>query len=154
MNKQLLKIENLLFLVPITVGIFQLYYLGNLSYRGYDWGISYFGSSFLDSLINWLLFFFPAWLVHYFLRVTGLRNVTIASWHVGLSLLLLLISFITAFNTSNTIPGWHTPVLAPTMLSFDPPGYTDLLIIAALLVQIVFVVYGIRRIGKWRKQLA
>jgi hypothetical protein len=146
--KKLLRIENLLWLVPVLLGayVFFQYVLDPDVEFGLNPPALVLISLFV-SVLGWAWQLMPGYIMHHFLRIIGRRNKIICILHVVLSLILHLPLDDYA---SSVVPGWHTTIYPP-LFNFGFASYLSWFDLLYWCVQIAFIVYGLVMIRRWRK---
>ena len=146
--RKLLRIENLLWLVPLLLGIYAFFNLVQTMEVGF------FGRGFVASVaalftLNWVWILMPGYFLHYFLRLIHRRSKVICILHIVISLAL---SFpVDGFGTS-VVPGWHTTILPPQWGSgMMMPFYSIWFKVLFWIVQLTFIIYSLVLINRWRK---
>lgn len=155
MKRRLLRIENLLVIVPVWILCMSVYEAlfteESVLEQELKGSIIVFLFLFLCTyVIQWVFMLLPLYLIHYFLRIANRRNRIICFIHIIITVFILIFWY-TAPDAVSIVPGWHTVVMPPMGLSFNLPVMA---ILFFWLVQVAFVWYGLRTIRRWRKQVA
>jgi hypothetical protein len=155
MKRWLLRIENLLFLVPIVM-VFPFAYELWASWYGQNQYESFSlpGQSLGDSIFSVFITFIPEiiysilpiYMMHYFLRVLNIRPRRICVIHILATVLYVLYFYLTSSLAVSVVPGWHTSILPPLWGSFFYGIWSPLWI-----MQAAFLIYGFILIRRWRK---
>ena len=155
MRPNLLRIENLLLLVPICATGVYLYSSFNVPDRyeefyavptEYTW---LFFSLFTDSLAQWISILLTAYLMHYFLRSINRRNKTVCFIHAVATTIVMLYRVCFADFATSVVPGWHTTIYPPGFAGFG--RFSDWLSILFWLMQVLFILHGVFIIHKWKR---
>jgi hypothetical protein len=144
MKKDLiLRVENLLLIVPAIAG-----YLFALSFPENYCNVLLFDSHFLishiEATIAWMIVLMIPFIMHYVLRAYKKDNIIIASLHVALTLIIVLV-FPFLYNSAPLIlDQWHHLTLPPPMYDYwqKITRIADVLWIMLGTIQIAFFVYG------------
>jgi hypothetical protein len=158
MKRKLLRIENLLLLVPLI----------GLAYMLYDGWFAYYGANqfesqviirdrtvlhfylllSIDVIFNTFSVILPLYMMHYFLRAIRKRDKRVCVIHVLTTVLfsLYMMNYTVAFSV---VPGWHTTIY-PTGFLGSAPFWAEVLF---WLLQAAFIIYGFITIHRWRKSL-
>ena len=149
--KRLLRIENLLWLVPVLLGIYAFFRLVQTVEIGF-FGLGFVAGIAAMFAVNWVWILMPGYFLQYFLRVVNRRNKIICILHVVISLAL---SFPFEGYATSIVPGWHTTILPPQWGSgMMMPFYSIWLKVLFWIVQVAFIIYSLALIHRWRKASA
>ena len=144
MKKNLiLRIENLLLIVPAIAGYFFAIFLPD-NYCNVLLFDSNFLISHFEAAIAWTIVLSIPYLMHYALRVCKKMNPIIATIHITLTLFIVL-AFPFLYNTAPLILNqWHHLTLPPPMYERwqEVSGIADILWIGMIIVQLGFFIYG------------
>ncbi|MGB8191583.1 MAG: hypothetical protein WCF67_06675 [Chitinophagaceae bacterium] len=155
MKSRLLRIENLLIILPLGMPALSIYNMtGPSKYEEYFFGRetqlrSFLFSLFFEQLIVWTFILLPAFLMHYFLRIIRKRNRVVCFVHVIVTALAILYWNIFANFATSVVPGWHTTVYAP-MFSGSITGFPFGVNLFFWLLQLSFIIYGLTVIRRWK----
>lgn len=145
MKHWLLKIENLLLLLPIIlIGISELSIIQLVYQSPSEVSKQILRPALvmiLSELFCWMLLMLIPYLLYYVLRKKKLFQPKVAWIHIGLSVLTLLLNLLQFDYTTSVSPGWHT-----TIYPFGVMGIIGINSILFLLVQVGFVTYFVRKI--------
>ena len=148
--KRVLRIENLLLVVPILFGVYSIVYFSQTSDPDLGFETGALVNLTVASTLNWVWVLVPGYLMHYFLRTIRQRNKVFCFSHVILSLVLSYFTDGYGYATS-VVPGWNTTIYPPLSGLTSVISYFAWFDLLFWLVQLAFLGYGFMVIRRWRK---
>ena len=158
--KKLLRIENLMLLVPLTASFAIAYELwvawfgqskyDYFSFPGARYSLLNLSAILVMPALGGLLFILPLYMMHYFLRLISRRNRPVCFIHsIATTVYWVLLSG--PFAARSVVPGWHTTVYySPFFLDLGSgTGFWASALFWVL--QFGFIIYGFTLIRRWRK---